>query len=85
MRKIITLIRARVRNFFDPADGDVHTQNIECLWKRAKKKLRNQSGTSQALFPSYIKEFVWHENYCRTANKKIFSCIIRLIDESYNV
>ena len=65
-------------------DGDVHTHNIECRWKRVKKKLRNQSDTSQALFPSYIKEFVWLENYCRTANKKIFSCIIRLIDESYN-
>ena len=71
MRKIMTLIRAHGL--------------LNRLWKRAKKKLRNQSGTSQALFPSYIKEFVWRENYCRTANKKIFSCIIQLIDESYNV
>jgi hypothetical protein len=34
-------------NFVNP---DIHTQNIENMWMRVKRKLRRQFGTSRALF-----------------------------------
>jgi transposase-like protein len=70
-------------NFVNPIDPAIHTQSVESMWKRAKKKLRNQSGTSQALFPSYIREFMWRENVCKSENKDVFSCIIGLIAVTY--
>ena len=45
------------RNFVDPTDGEVHTQNVENMWMRAKRKIRRQFGTSTTLFPYYIHEF----------------------------
>ena len=67
----------------DRFDTEIHTQSIESLWKRAKKKLRNQSGTSQELFPSYLKEVMWRENYCKAENKDCFPSFVRLIAENY--
>jgi len=32
---------------------DIHTQNIENMWMRLKRKLRRQFGTSRALFQTY--------------------------------
>ena len=51
----------------DPDDDEVHTQNIENLWMRAKRKMKRQFGTTRALFPSYLREFEFrtrfgHEN-----------------------
>ena len=46
------------RHFVDPDDPDVHTENIENMWMRAKRKLRRQFGTFRDLFPSYIHELV---------------------------
>jgi len=40
------------RHFVDPADADVHTEHVENMWMRAKRKLQRQFGTSHALFPS---------------------------------
>ena len=37
-------------NFVDPNDRDIHTQNVESMWSRAKKIFRDQYGTSRALF-----------------------------------
>ena len=30
------------------------------LWMQANRKLRYQSGTNRALFPSYLDAFQWH-------------------------
>jgi transposase-like protein len=50
-------------HFVNPSDCDVHTQNIETLWSRAKRMLKRQTpSTSAALFPSYLREFMWRES-----------------------
>jgi len=46
-----------LENFVDPNHPEVNTQAIEGLWMQAKRKLRYQSGTSRALFPSYLGRF----------------------------
>ena len=50
-------------NFVDEQDGDIHTENIENLWMRVKRKFRKMFGTSRALFNSYLQEFVWMINF----------------------
>lgn len=47
------------QNFVDPNHPEVNTQAAEGLWMQAKRKLRYQSGTSRALFPSYLDAFQW--------------------------
>jgi len=37
-------------HFVDLNDSDIHTQNIENMWMRAKRKLKRQFGTSRELF-----------------------------------
>ena len=39
-------------HFVDPDDNEVHTKLVENLWMRAKRKIRRQFGTSDALFLS---------------------------------
>ena len=51
------------QHFVDPNSQSVHTQNVENLWMRAKRKLKRQSGTSWALFSSYLWEFLWLQKY----------------------
>ena len=46
-------------NFVNPDNQDIHTQNIENMWMRVKRKLRRQFGTSRALFKTYLSEFGW--------------------------
>ena len=55
----------------DPDDDEIHTQNIENSWMRAKKKLRRQHGTSAALFPSYLSEFLWRNRMRQPAFGKL--------------
>jgi len=51
--------RQHAQNFVDPNHPEVNTQAAEGLWLQAKRKLRYQSGTSRALFPSYLDAFQW--------------------------
>ena len=44
-------------NFVDPNDSEIHTQNIENMWMRAKRKLKRHFSTSRALFPTHLNEF----------------------------
>ena len=48
-------------NFVDPNNPEIHTQNIENLWMRAKCKLRRQFGTTRPLLATYLEEFMWQQ------------------------
>ena len=48
-------------HFVHPGHPEVHTQNTENTWMRAKRKLRRQYGTSESLFVSYLNELF--QNY----------------------
>lgn len=68
------------RNFVDLDDDEVHTQNMQNLWMRIKRKLRMQFGTSCDLFPKYLQEFVWRSVFRR---KNIFASILVSLTESF--
>lgn len=70
------------RNFVDPDDPTIHTQNIENLWMRAKRKLKRQFGTSADLFPSYLKEFQYRCNFPKT---QVFNEILIVLKGRYPV
>ena len=67
-------------NFVDPIDQDIHTQNIENLWMRAKRKLKRQSGTSRALFTSYLHEFQFRSS---VEGNNVFGEFLLVIAEQY--
>jgi len=50
-------------NFVNPDDVEVHTQNIENTWMRAKRKPKRQSCSSRLLFLSYLHEFVLRNRF----------------------
>jgi hypothetical protein len=64
-------------NFVNPDNQDIHTQNIENMWMRVKRKLRRQFGTSRALFKTYLSEFGWR-NFHRNDDK--FNALMCCID-----
>ena len=49
----------------DPNDADVHTQNVENMWARLKRKFKRGYGTSNALFPTYLQEFMFRQQFAR--------------------
>ena len=46
------------KNFLNPADPDIHTQNMERIWRSAKRKNKIQSGTHRQHLHGYIDEFL---------------------------
>jgi transposase-like protein len=69
-------------HFVDPNDIDTQTENVENMWMRAKRKLRRQFGTSQALFTSYLHEFVFRNRF-RAEN--MFVTVLKIISDNYPV
>ena len=69
-------------NFVDPYDRDIHTQNVESMWSRAKRMFRKMYATSTALFESYLVEFMWRESF---GNGNPFSAILCNIAGQYLV
>lgn len=51
------------RNFVNPENLSIHTQNVENMWMRIKSKMKKQFGTSDNLFPSYLEEFMWRNKF----------------------
>ena len=68
------------QNFVDPTNDQVHTQNVENMWMRAKRKLKRQFGTSRALFPSYLHEFMFRNQF---RDQDLFPNFIIAIAENY--
>ena len=68
-------------NFVDPNDPETHTQNVESMWRMAKKMFRDQYGTSRQLFEHHIVEFMWREKY----RDNQFSVILTQIRDQYPV
>ena len=46
------------QHFVDPLNNEVHTQKVEKMRMQFKRKLRQQFGTSEALFQSHLHDFV---------------------------
>ena len=65
----------------DPQDLDIHTQNVENMWMRAKRKLKRQFGTSRILFPSYLQEFMFRNRF-RDVDS-LFNNLIVALSENY--
>ena len=61
--------------FVDFEDPMISTQTVEGMWMRAKRKIRQQLGTSEALFPNYIHEFVFRNKYKHHILANLFKCI----------
>ena len=69
-------------HFVDPDDNEVHTQSVENMWMRAKRKIRRQFGTSDALFPSYLHEFIWRQTVVKG---KYFEQCLNMIHVIYPI
>jgi len=67
-------------NFVDRDHPETHTQAVEGFWMHAKRKIRRQLGTSEALFPSYMHEFLWR---WRHKNMDLFAALISCINDQY--
>ena len=68
-------------HFVYPIDPDIHTQNVENMWMRAKRKLKRQFGTSPELFPSYLDEFIFHNE--GNQNATMFAQFILALQKNY--
>ena len=49
------------QNFVHPENKEIHTQNIENLWMRAKLKIRKQYGADKRKLAEYLSEAMWRE------------------------
>ncbi len=52
------------RNFVDPNDRSIHTQNCENMWMKVKNFLRERHGVHSERFFEAMNEWIWR-NYCR--------------------
>ena len=63
------------KNFLNPSDPDIHTQNIEHLWRSAKRRNKVQSGTHRQHLRGYINEFLFRRSAIMN-NISVFDAIL---------
>lgn len=61
-------------NFVNPVNG-VHTQAIESLWNKLKRRLKAVMGASPDILASYLEEWMWKDNVA----KGDFNAFLKLI------
>ena len=69
------------QNFVDPNHPEVNMQAAEGLLMQAKHKLRYQSGTNRALFPSYLDAFQWHFSH----KIHLIGQHLKLLSDNYHI
>lgn len=67
-------------NFVDPNNDNTHTQNVKNMWMQAKRKLTRQFGTSRVLFPQYLHEFVYRNQF---RDEDVFANFIVTLGDNY--
>ena len=65
-------------NFVNPNNPEVHTQTIERLWRSAKRRNKEQSGTHRQMLDGYFCEFLWRHD-AKRRNVDLFDEILRSI------
>jgi len=60
------------------ADG-VHTNQIESLWRDAKRKLKAMNGVRHTFLPSYMDEWMWRH---KRDNSHYFNDLVKAIAEN---
>lgn len=68
-------------HFVDPYTG-THTNNVEAYWQRCKRRFKRMYGTSRALLPSHVDEFMWQERYGKTHSDR-FENTLNLLKKHY--
>ena len=66
-------------NFVAP--NGTHTQNIESYWNKTKMKLKRMRGVRSEFLSSYIDEFMWKEQYGKTASDAIKNIILHISEQ----
>ena len=57
-----------------------HTQRVESMWNKAKKRNRHQWGTHRQMVDGYLCDFMWRQ---RHKNKDLLSVLLNCI-ANYN-
>ena len=68
------------QNFVDPLHPEIHTQNVENMWMRAKRKLRRQFSMPRPLFVTYLEEFLWMQEH-RNRQRRLLSLLVCIRDQ----
>ncbi|KAG0439941.1 hypothetical protein DMUE_2100 [Dictyocoela muelleri] len=61
-------------NFFNP-ENNVHTQNIESLWNKLKKRIIKQHGCDYETLPLNLKMWIWKDNICKNDFSKVIEIL----------
>lgn len=64
-------------NFVDQETG-AHTQRVESMWAKAKRRNKKECGTNRSMIDSYLCEFMWRQ---RNTNEDLFEKILQDIVE----
>ncbi|XP_077287919.1 uncharacterized protein LOC143912512 [Arctopsyche grandis] len=67
----------------DSKDSELHTQNVDNMWLRAKRKLRLQYITSPELFTMYLHDFIFRNSFRSSTN--MFGVFLMVIVENYPI
>ncbi|KAG0440936.1 hypothetical protein DMUE_1409 [Dictyocoela muelleri] len=55
--------------------NNCHTQNIESLWNKLKRRIKNKMGVKHELLQDYIDEWMWKDNVARDYEEKLYDLL----------
>ncbi|KAG0423418.1 hypothetical protein DMUE_6148, partial [Dictyocoela muelleri] len=61
-------------NFVNPING-CHTQHIESLWNKLKRRIKNLMGVKHDMLQSYLNEWIWKDNIAKNDINALYNLI----------